>query len=54
LTIRDIGGKLAFQSDTVDPVTGKLSVETIPSGLYIVNITLSNGLVSSQKILIKR
>jgi uncharacterized protein YkwD len=54
VTVRDIGGKLAFQADFIDPVTGKLSVETIPSGLYIVNITLSNGLVSSHKILIKR
>ena len=54
LTILNINGQVVLQSDSIDGNTGKLSIENLPSGIYVVRIKRKNGLDSAHKILVTR
>jgi CshA-type fibril repeat protein len=50
--INDLNGRAVHQSGAT--TTGKINVQNLSAGMYIVTISRSNGLVSSQKIVVSR
>jgi hypothetical protein len=50
VVINDLNGRAVYQSGG----TATISVRNLPAGMYVATISRSNGLVSSQKIIISR
>lgn len=54
LTIRNSNGRVALQATSIDGDSGKLSIQNLPPGIYVVRVTRKNGLESSHKIVVNR
>lgn len=52
IKINDLSGRSVYQSAHV--ASGEISVKNLSNGIYVVNITRSNGVQSSQKIIISK
>lgn len=55
IALYDFTGKLLIQtmaeSNGFDPVSGRMNISVLPSGIYILHVTFSDGTVISERIL---